>query len=225
MVDPIVVFDLDDTLYLERNFAVSGYQAVGHWMQAVHGVQDFAQRCTKRFDAGAYSGIFNHVLRDLGMKDSPDLIAGLVDIYRNHPPDITLEPDAARFLFLSGYSGRLGLITDGPAQTQANKINALGLNDRFDFMVRTGDWGAEFFKPHPRAFDHLERAFQARREQMVYVADNAAKDFLTPKARGWITVQIDRPLGIYKAPPADHAYAPAAVITSLDDLQQCLTRF
>lgn len=225
MVDPIVVFDLDDTLYLERNFALSGYQAVGLWMQAAHGVTDFAQRCTKRFDAGAYAGVFNHVLRDLGVEARPQLIAKLVDLYRNHPPKISLEPDAARFLSLVTNSKRRGLITDGPARTQANKIAALGIKDRFDVIVRTGEWGAEFSKPHPRAFDHLERAFQARPEHMVYVADNAAKDFLTPKARGWITVQMDRPLGIYKAPPADHAHAPAAAIRSLDDLANCLAQF
>lgn len=225
MADPILVFDLDDTLYLERNFALSGYQAVGAWMQASYGVTDFAQRCTKRFETGAYTGIFNHVLRDLGLKDSTDLIARLVELYRNHPPNITLEPDALRFLSLPRYKGKRGLITDGPPRTQANKIAALGIKDQLDFVVRTGEWGAGFSKPHPRAFGYLEQAFQARPEQMVYVADNAAKDFVTPNARGWGTVQIVRPLGIYKTPPADRAHAPAATITSLDDLTRCLSQF
>jgi hypothetical protein len=75
-------------------------------------------------------------------------------------------------------------------------------------------------KPHPAAFEQLEREVGLRGDRCAYVADNPAKDFVTPHRLGWRTVRVRR---------ADSLYANVrsggdidAEITSLDNLYTAL---
>ena len=208
-----ITFDLDDTLYLERDFAFSGFDAVGDHIKARHGIGGFAATCRLLFDSPHRAQIFNEALRRHHLTDSvPDLVA----IYRGHRPQIALCPDAARYVLRGGF----GLITDGPEPTQRAKIAALGLAAYCDQIIPTGQWGPGFGKPHPRAYQAIADAAPGRR--CVYVADNAAKDFVTPNRMGWLTVQILRPGRVHDgaAPDADHA--AQVVITALDQLDSVL---
>ncbi|WP_176804853.1 HAD family hydrolase [Paracoccus isoporae] len=213
-----IVFDLDDTLYLERDFAFSGFAAVGHWVEARHGVPGFAAMCRALFDSPHRPAIFDEALRRTGLTDR-QTVGELVGIYRDHDPRIALCPDAARYLDRRG--GMFGLITDGPDRMQRNKIAALGLSRHFDQIIPTGQWGAGFGKPHPRAFQEIEAAAPDRR--CVYVADNPRKDFVTPNRMGWITVQICRPGRVHLVSPPDRAHAAQRVIETFDQLDAALS--
>ncbi len=204
-----VTFDLDDTLYLERDFAFSGFDAV-----AAHlGADGFAATCRALFDSPHRAAIFNEALRRHGVSaEVPDLVA----VYRDHAPQIALCPDAARYLQRGGF----GLITDGPERTQRAKIAALGLARFCDQIIPTGQWPGGFGKPHPRAYQAIMDAADGRR--CVYVADNAAKDFVTPNRMGWLTVQILRPGRVHDGTAPDAAHAAQVVITSLDQLDAVL---
>lgn len=214
-----IVFDLDDTLYLERDFAFSGYRAAGEWLDAQGAAPGLGRRladtCGDLFARGERRAIFDRAAAALGLV--PDLVPDLIEVYRTHMPRIALCPDAARYL--AGQTG-LAIVTDGPEQTQRNKIAALGLDAHCDVIVPTGQWPAEYCKPHPRAFETVAAASAGR--NCVYVADNAAKDFLTPNRLGWITVQILRPGRVHRGGPPTPAHAARAVIGSLDQLDQAI---
>ncbi|MBA4490852.1 HAD family hydrolase [Paracoccus sp. S1E-3] len=204
-----IVFDLDDTLYLERDFAFSGFDAV----EAHLGVGGFAATCRALFDSPHRAAIFDEALRRHGLSMEA---AGLVAVYRDHTPRIELCPDAARYLKRGGF----GLITDGPERTQRAKIAALGLAAFCDQIIPTGQWPTGFGKPHPRAYQAMMAKAPDRR--CVYVADNAVKDFVTPNRLGWLTVQILRPGRVHGCAAPDAAHAAQAVITSLDQLDAVL---
>jgi putative hydrolase of the HAD superfamily len=216
----LIVFDLDDTLYLERDFAFSGYAALDPYVHEITGRGGFGATCRAAFMAGRRQRVFDEALSALGVPPTPAVVADLVDRYREHDPDIALCADARRCL--DRLSGRLplGLITDGPEVTQRAKIAALGIASRFSSLRPTGAWGPEFSKPHPRAFLEVEDA--SGEGPFVYVADNALKDFVTPRARGWLTVQICRQDRVHTAPPPSAAYAPHAQIETLDALEATL---
>lgn len=211
-----IVFDLDDTLYLERDFARSGFAAVGRFIAERHGVAGFADHCAALFDGPHRAAIFDEALRRCGLAGAQP-VAELVAIYRGHAPQIALCPDAARYL--AGRGG-FGLITDGPEVTQRAKIAALGLAQFCDQIIPTGQWGAGFGKPHPRAYQQMMGSAGGR--ACVYVADNAAKDFVTPNRMGWRTVQILRPARVHAGSPPDADHAAQAVIDSLDQLDDVL---
>lgn len=210
-----ITFDLDDTLYLERDFALSGFAAVGRIMADRHGVGGFADLCAGLFDGPHRAGIFDEALRQAGLQDVQP-VAELVAIYRGHAPQIALCPDAARYLQKGGF----GLITDGPEATQRAKIAALRLAPFCDQIIPTGQWPQSYGKPHPRAYQMIADASPGR--VCVYVADNAAKDFVTPNRMGWLTVQILRPGRVHEGRPPDADHAAQAVIESLDQLDAVL---
>ncbi len=215
----MIVFDLDDTLYLEREFAFSGYRFLDGWVKERESLEGFGNACRVLFEEGERRQIFNRALERLGHCGDSHLIADLVAAYRGHPPQISLAPDAARFL--ERHRGPFGLITDGPAETQNAKIVALGLDRWIENIRKTGDWPQGYGKPHPRAYEEME-GLAADGGPMVYVADNPAKDFVTPKARGWITVQIRRAGAVHPPHAKDDAHAAHVEITSLDELDGAL---
>src|SRR5690554_5592925 len=90
-----IVFDIDDTLYLERDYAKSGFNAVGKWAEQELGIAGFGAVAWRKFEAGTRQTIFNKALDALQVDYDIDLIKKLVHIYRPHAPAIELLPDAA----------------------------------------------------------------------------------------------------------------------------------
>jgi len=216
--DCVVVFDLDDTLYLERDFALSGFAALGRRLETRHGITGFAEECTRLLDEGVRGSIFDRALATLGVAESGIAIADLVALYRRHRPKIALAPDAARLLdrvaHLSG-----ALVTDGPARMQAGKVGALGIATRLGRLVLTGMLPPGCGKPHPMPFQLVERWSGRAPHDHVYIADNGAKDFVAPRARGWRTVQILREGRIHRGDPPTAAHAADVVVDTLDAVQ------
>jgi putative hydrolase of the HAD superfamily len=189
-----VVFDLDDTLYPERDYAIGGFRAASAWAQRTLGLPDLTDHLTRRLDEGHLGRSFALVLQDVKPDHAPDDLKNLIRAYGSHRPSLRLFDDAARVL--DHYAGRrLGLITDGHDKTQQAKVAALGITDRFGSIVYTGALAPDraFHKPHPYAFELVEAALGAPGDRFAYVGDNPAKDFIAPNARGWVTVLIDRP--------------------------------
>lgn len=215
----MLVFDLDDTLYLERDFAFSGYVSVGNWVYEKFGLAGFGRYCRDLYEEGERRHIFNRACEAVGLDVSQDLIVRFVEVYRNHPPSIQLCDDVVRFF--ARRDGPFGLITDGPEKMQRNKVSALGLEAHLAHICPTGAWPKGYGKPHPRAYELMEGAAPTG-AQMFYVADNPAKDFVTPKARGWRTVQINRTGRVHAPDAPDDQHAADFTIEGFDELDALL---
>ncbi len=202
----LIVLDMDDTLYLERDYARSGFDAVG----ALLGEEDFSTRAMALLDAGGRGDIFDR------LAPAPDRVKAMIAAYRTHTPRIALAPDAERLLARLPVAA---LITDGTQVTQRNKIAALGLG-HLDPVIVTDELGVEFRKPHPRAFEAVMQRHGTPPGGYVYVGDNPAKDFFAPRRLGWRSFRIRRRGGLHeRAEPASADHAPDAEIDSLDELQ------
>lgn len=215
IADKVVVLDLDDTLYLERDFARSGFAAVGRHLEQSHGVTGYAAECARLLDEGHRGTVFDAALAALGLAAIE--VGPLVAIYRGHVPEIALAEDAARLLARLGAQPS-AIITDGPAQTQGNKVSALGLYERIGKVVLTGLLPEGCGKPHAMAYEMVEQWSGRPGAAHVYIADNAAKDFVTPRARGWTTVQILREGRIHACTAPTPEHAAHHVVASLDEL-------
>lgn len=221
MSRPFVVFDMDDTLYLERDFCLSGYRAVGDAARSEYGIYGLEDAARDLFLGGERSRIFDRALATIGHAADPDMVRRFVSIYRNHAPRIALAPDARSYL--ERMDGPGGLITDGPAATQGTKVAALGLTRWLDPVLLTGAMGPGAGKPSPVAYAEVERLTGRPAEDLIYVADNPTKDFVTPRARGWRTVMIARAHRVHTAPAPTPAHEAQHRIETLDDLNACLT--
>lgn len=222
----IIVFDLDDTLYSERQFAVSGFRACERWLEEKFGVGSVVEEMTRLLDDGHMRSLFELVMAARVPGLSPRDVEDFIDIYRLHTPEITLYPDAERALDRFCAEGPIGLITDGQHEVQSAKVEALDIAHRFHHIVYTSALGGRSFsKPHPLSYEQMEAALKragAGDGRFVYVGDNPAKDFLTPNHRGWLSIQVLRPQRIHSRAVAVEGGAARHVIETLDDLAAVL---
>ncbi len=197
-----VVFDVDDTLYLERDYIRSGFGCVGGWARDNLGIDDFAELAWHAFEEGTRGSTFDVVLRQRGIDPTSELVGRLMGFYRSHEPDIELLPDARECL--KRLAGRLALatVTDGPLESQRAKARALDLARWVDPIIFTAELGASFSKPHIRGFEVVEEMTGCSDEECVYVADNPLKDFVAPRALGWKTVRVRRPQSLHQTVPS-----------------------
>jgi putative hydrolase of the HAD superfamily len=216
-----VALDLDDTLYLERDFVRSGFRAVAARLaERVDPRRDWFAELWRGFEAGVRGDAFNRVLAAARVKVDAALVEDLVRCYREHRPTVRPPEDVVPALEALGLApDRLGVISDGPVAMQRGKLAALGLERFFGHVIVTDAWGPEFRKPHPRAFVEFERRTATAPGACAYVADNPAKDFVAPKGRGWTTVRIIRPGGLHAAEPS----APGEVDRTVRDLRELRT--
>lgn len=223
-----LVFDLDDTLYPERDYAIGGFRAASAWVQRELGVRDVTDDLVRHLDDGHLGRSFALALAAVKPDHSAEHLQGMVRAYGAHTPSLQLFDDAAEIL--DQYRGAtLGLITDGHAKTQQAKAVALGLPERFAEIVYTGALGPDraFHKPHPRAFEIIAAALRrAPGDRFAYIGDNPAKDFVAPNALGWLTVLVDRPhhraRRIHPLVDAPEGGTPQRTIASLIDLPDVL---
>jgi putative hydrolase of the HAD superfamily len=226
MSDLVLVFDLDDTLYPERQFALSGFEAAGRWAEAELGIAGLAADMERLLDGGHLGALFRIALAERLPDHRPEHLAGLLEAYRSHaPPRLALFEDAAWALSHFGPRARLGLITDGTHHVQARKVAALGIAGHFQEIVYTDALGGRAFsKPHPRSYEMVEQALGGEGSRLVYVGDNPAKDFVVPNARGWTSVMVHRPeaFRIHAGAAVAAGGAPQHTVASLTELPALL---
>jgi putative hydrolase of the HAD superfamily len=194
-----VVFDIDDTLYLERDYVRSGFAAMDRVVSERFQASGFAAKAWELFEQGIRGNTFDLALRACGVEAAPAEIEALVTAYRQHVPAIALATDAAECLAAIEGKVAIAAISDGPFDSQHNKALALGLARWCQPVVLTATLGEGMGKPHPAAFERVEQATGFRGEECVYLADNPAKDFQGPRGLGWRTIRIRRPLGLHYA--------------------------
>ena len=89
-----VVFDLDDTLYLEEAYARSGMTSIGKWVEQQWGVAGLGDELHRLWDTGVRTKTFDIALDNIGAEFTQNQIMEMVRQYRNHIPEISLLPDS-----------------------------------------------------------------------------------------------------------------------------------
>ena len=213
---PVLVFDLDDTLYPELSYVHSGFRVVAAFLSPL--LQVPAETLTTGMIAEeATQGrgqVFDNVLRQHG-RWNQTLVTACLRAYRQHRPEISLFTDAERAL--TRFAGQpLYIVTDGHKEVQARKVAALGLAGRVRHAYLTNRYGRHRAKPDPHVFDLICRRERVLPTAVTYVGDNVKKDFVGIKPLGFNTVRILR--GNYAHYVADEAHEAARAIKSLDEL-------
>ena len=216
-----IVFDMDDTLYPERDYVLSGFRAVAQWAENVmhtNKEQTYNELHTL-FQQGVRRTTFNIWLEQHGIKETR--LSDCIDIYRSHIPDILPFPEVDDLLSRLSKEKAIGLISDGYLEVQKKKWHALGLESYFDVVTFSDRWGRHYWKPNTKPFIHTQRTLSV--EHIVYIGDNPTKDFYGARQCGWGTIWLRRPYSEYVecVPPAPE-YAADRIIDSLSDLEDAL---
>jgi putative hydrolase of the HAD superfamily len=217
----VIVFDLDDTLYKERDYVKSGIEAV---LKLLLDTNILTQKTVDTFvvnldyTAGVIDRLCVQFDFDAKLKDT------LIWCYRLHEPHIKLEPETATTLaWANEFAAVIAVITDGRSVTQRLKLRALGLSHIKAFISDDYKKG----KPDPEMFLQVEAAWPGC--NYVYIADNKAKDFVAPNCLGWSTIgllndgrNVERSMGINLNQDSGE-YEPAIWIKNISELPRLLS--
>jgi putative hydrolase of the HAD superfamily len=84
----------------------------------------------------------------------------------------------------------LGIITNGPADVQRDKVDLLQIRHLVDFVIISGEFGTS--KPDPAIYTEALRKAGATADETVFVGDSAEHDIAGAQASGLRTVWINR---------------------------------
>jgi len=228
-----VLFDLDDTLYPEFSYVKSGFRAVARTLTSDTTTQDVLVTEMLELFASSPSGVFDRLLERFShtdwARDASKSISRMLHAYRTHSPDIELYADVVPTISLLRWHGmKLGVITDGRADGQHAKLDALGVSRLVDVVIVTDSLGPgrRYWKPSTRPFELALSELGVAAANAVYVGDNPSKDFHGPSRLGMRTVHIRRSdaLNLYeqKAVGGQNWLHADHVIDDLDDLPRLL---
>lgn len=214
MNNSVFVFDLDDTLYKEIDFLKSAYKFIASKVDKGNSSNLYIKMLE-----GYYSG--KNVFQVLSKSHPRYTVEKLLELYRGHYPDITLDSDTTSTLnYLKNY-GKTGLITDGRSLTQRNKIMALGIDDYFDKILISEEIG--YSKPDLRLFEQFHE-FNA--STYFYIANDTSKDFLAPNKLGWKTICLVDSYSINIKKQnfyLEKEYLPIYKVNKLSDLKEIIS--
>ncbi|MGN7941322.1 MULTISPECIES: HAD family hydrolase [Bacillaceae] len=213
-----MIFDLDDTLFAEKDYIFSGFLAVDKAVQKKLSVSGFYKIAIELFEEGERKYIFNRALDRLNVNYNNKLIHSLLKTYRTHLPDIQLLNDAKWVIENLHDSVKLGIISDGYIDAQYNKVKALNLKNMFHSIILSDRFGRENWKPSKVPYLHVCMALQVEHKDCIYIGDNLSKDFITAKSLGWKTVYIERRHGMYPNIIVDEEYQAHYKISDLKEL-------
>lgn len=194
----VIAFDLDDTLYPERSFVLSGFNAVASWAHQEYGIphaQGFAE-LRELFEFGLRGVTFDRWAAAHGL-DAATVVPEMVEIYRSHKPKIKLYEDTLPCLEAVMNRCRLALITEGFGKVQAGKMEALGLRNYFEFIHIGDEHSRETWKPNPYPFEKMLEGMSVSGSQAAYLGDNPAKDFRGANQLNMLTVRVRRQDGLH----------------------------
>lgn len=216
-----VVFDLDDTLISELDYVKSGFRHISNILslQLRQSREEIYNQLTEFFSEDT-NMVFNRLFDKLSVSYTEDDILKLVDAYRSHMPEIKFYEDVLPVLdTLKQKNIKTGIITDGYAITQRNKLQVLQADEYFDHIIVTDELGRSYWKPNPLAFELMKEQLNVEFDEMMYVGDNPAKDFYIAARYPVKTVRIIRNSGVYTNTAYLHDVKEFYKVKSLYDIR------
>lgn len=191
-----IIFDLDDTLISERKYIESGYRHVSNLLadKVNRDSNKIYQLLANLFNISP-KNVFNRLFDETGTCYTKETISKLVHQYREHRPDISFFDDVipcVNKLMAEGI--KIGIITDGFAVSQNQKLKAVDAFHYFEKIIITDEIGPnkEYWKPHPQAFKLMAEELEVAFNEMIYVGDNPEKDFYISSIYPIRTIRVHR---------------------------------
>lgn len=185
----IIVFDLDEVLYDEKTYVISGFRDVSEFLEKDEAIpKKIIFEYLKRRLKNGRERIFNDLLDNFRIYSQKNL-KKCISVYRTHTPKIKLYSDAKDCLKrLKNYP--LYIVTDGNKIVQKNKIKALNLENHIKKTILTSNYGLRNSKPSTFCFQKICDMEKTSPTNLVYIGDDPHKDFVGLKREGFKTIRL-----------------------------------
>ena len=196
---PILVFDLDDTLYSKQQVFLTSlkkcYPTFTTDINVYQVYQENSEIAFELFTKGQITLEENHLSRvegtlsALGLDSSRESVIRFKETYQYVMDHIELDKEWYDFFDKVTSRSTLVLLTNGPTSHQSKKITSLGLEKWFDspriFISET----TGVPKPQAEAFMNVERLFpDVSRNDFWMIGDDLTNDIEGAKNRDWNTI-------------------------------------
>jgi putative hydrolase of the HAD superfamily len=225
-----VLFDLDDTLHDDSTAYRTAARAVAQAVAREHPVDPTAlyeayERAVMAFwtaltadhlslgIAAERERMWLDALRVVGLNDRAVAREAAAAYGRARAGAVELAPGARELLAALRERGcKLGLVTNGFAETHHDKIDRLGLRELIDAFFLADEVG--MVKPDPELFRHACRVLNSEPARTAMVGDRYGRDVVGAHAAGLFTVLLD--VHAYPIPPGGPR--PDAVVDTIAEV-------
>lgn len=210
---PGLIFDMDETLYPERQFIRSGFRAVAVDVERRYGVPADAAftALLRTLRNGGRRRALQTLCASFGLPASA--VPELVEVIRRHEPTLHLPGASVAVLTRARAEGwRLGVLTNGLPEVQARKVRALGLDNLVDAVVYAQEWGSRKGKPERESFDVVRARLNTPPGVTVFVGDDPWCDIIGARGAGLHTILLRCSAELRSTSGADR------VVTALEDV-------
>lgn len=211
----IIVFDLDETLYNEKDFIIGGFKEVAKYLENNYGLN---HQKTMFFMIEKLKLTRNKILDSLLIENkiySSELRKKCISLYRYHKPNLAIYKDAKKFLKICKETPKY-VVTDGNKLVQKNKILSLNLDKYFKKCLITHQYGLKYSKPSTYCFNKICSFENVQPNDILYVGDNPKKDFVNIKKEGFKTVRLLR--GENKNVSLENSFEADKIIKNYEEL-------
>ncbi len=209
-----ICFDLDGTLFDDRQYIRGGLRHAGRVLADETGVDLTAELLAAYFEDGITDSTFDAVLEAHGL--STDLVPTLIDAYHDNDAALSPYPGAVSTLETLEDAYRLGVITGGT--NGRAKLRRLGLEEFFEAVYVGPTFGTT--KHDPEIFEAALETLGVEPAEAMYVGDRPSLDFPQPNQLGMTTVRVTT--GRYADRPVSGDNAADHCITGLQALPAVL---
>jgi len=217
----ILIFDLDETIYDEKDFIFGGFSAVSKYLKNNYGLDD---KKTLSFMIKKLKLTRNNIFDSLLNENkiySAKLIKKCVSIYRHHKPNISIYNDARKFLETFKEIPKY-ILTDGNKLVQNSKIISLNLDKYFKKCLITHRYGMENSKPSTYCFNKIAQYENVQPNDIVYIGDDPRKDFVNIKKEGFKTIRLLR--GSNKNLALESSFEADVVVNNYEELTSYINK-
>ncbi len=121
---------------------------------------------------------------------------------------------------LNALPHRLGIVTNAELSFQLEKIDALGIRERFEHIVASGEVGAA--KPDARIFAHAASLFDVAPAAAAYVGDRLHTDAIGAANAGLRGIWLNRSGIVTDEQRAEAASTDVVIVETLDQVPAAL---
>jgi putative hydrolase of the HAD superfamily len=227
----VVLFDLDDTLFAHRESVASGITqyrrslggpiAAADARTAAHRWRELEEVHYHRYLSGELTFVEQRRERARIFAEEYGVIleeheadAWFDSYFVEYMRAWTLHDDTIACLDAVAPL-RIGIITNGDLAFQVAKIERIGLANRIEKVIASGELG--FAKPDPRIFEHACRVFGVQPSEAAYVGDRLQTDAIGAASAGLLGVWLDRSRD---ASPEQLAAAAASAVPVINGLAE-----
>ncbi len=184
-----VLFDLDDTVckYQQSGAEVLSLAFEREGVDPFFDIKEYQRRYNEfaeRTDSSEQlrSECFAAIARDRGR--DPDLGRAIAAAYADERDysDVRPSPGVRETLTSLDHDYRLGIVTNGHPESQAQKLSTIGIRDIFDVVICAGYDTPS--KPNPEPFHQAVSALDSTPDSAIYVGDDLDSDVAGAQAAG-----------------------------------------